>query len=125
MLFLFLLISLINLTFSYNTILIKTNDGTVKGVKETALYSSDQYYAFRGIPYAQPPVGDLRFLVRVIDVFWIKIFSLITNIIIFKPPKPAQPRDYILDAGNFTSKCVQYKDGNEDCLYLNIYTPGV
>ncbi|KAI9554675.1 hypothetical protein GHT06_019951 [Daphnia sinensis] len=68
--------------------------------------------AFRAIPYAQPPVGDLR----------------------FKDPVPAKDwQGSILDASREGPKCVQFnsivKDGlvlgQEDCLYLNVYVPHV
>ena len=45
---------------------IETNQGTVQGVVKTAR-NGDEYHAFLGIPYAQPPVNELR----------------------WKPPKPA------------------------------------
>lgn len=69
---------------------------------------------FRGIPYAQPPVGDLR----------------------WKAPQPAIARAQTLDAVKFGERCCQFgpPDGNilggtrsfmgsEDCLTLNIWTP--
>ena len=50
---------------SYNVhcVILETNQGILKG--ET-LSSRDgrPYYAFYSIPYAEPPVGDLRFQVN-------------------------------------------------------------
>ena len=60
----FIFINLISLINCYNNIVIKTNDGLVKGEKLTSLFAKNNYYAFRGIPYAEPPVGELRFLVN-------------------------------------------------------------
>lgn len=37
--------------------------GTLRGKKEISLYN-DIYYSFQGIPYAKPPVGELRFKVN-------------------------------------------------------------
>ncbi|EFX78588.1 hypothetical protein DAPPUDRAFT_53255 [Daphnia pulex] len=66
-------------------------------------------YAFRGIPYAQPPVGELR----------------------FKDPIPVKPWAGVLNAIHEGSPCVQLDSilfkmiGNEDCLVLNVYTPAI
>ncbi|XP_053624846.1 juvenile hormone esterase [Plodia interpunctella] len=65
--------------------------------------------AFTGIPYAVPPLGDLR----------------------FKGPVPIDSWRSTLDATRPTPLCVQRNPyirqkeiiGQEDCLYLNIYTP--
>lgn len=40
-----------------------TDDGKVRGIKSSTLIKGDPYYAFKGIPYAKPPLGDLRFKV--------------------------------------------------------------
>ncbi|MFM0608319.1 carboxylesterase family protein [Paraburkholderia sediminicola] len=65
--------------------------------------------SFKGIPYAAPPVGDLR----------------------WKPPAAfTADRDQI-DASSFGPDCAQNspypeslgKGSSEDCLYLNIWTP--
>jgi para-nitrobenzyl esterase len=63
--------------------------------------------AFRGIPFAHPPVGDLR----------------------WRPPLPAKAWDGVRDATRFSAPCAQNSGGrmlegsSEDCLYLNIWTP--
>ncbi|GII76249.1 carboxylic ester hydrolase [Sphaerisporangium rufum] len=70
--------------------------------------------AFRGIPYAQAPVGALR----------------------FRPPRPARPWRGTLRAVDGTRVCPQFRDDvseeypdarpvytDEDCLYLNVWTP--
>ncbi|XP_049293740.1 esterase-5B-like [Anopheles funestus] len=69
-----------------------------------------EYYAFEGIPYAKPPIGDRRFAASVLnDETW------------------SEP----LNATSLGPYCMQWshtiagKDklfGEEDCLYLNIYT---
>ncbi|GJQ87337.1 Est-6 [Trypoxylus dichotomus] len=62
------------------------------------------YIAFEGIPYAEPPVGSLR----------------------FENPQPAKPWTDILDATRIYD-CMQFIGdmtiGAEDCLYLNVYVP--
>ena len=62
--------------------------------------------SFRGIPFAAPPVGDLR----------------------WKPPQPAVSWSGERDAHEFSANCVQRSLGggrkpSEDCLYLNILAP--
>ena len=66
---------------------------------------------FKNIPYAAPPVGDLR----------------------WRPPQPAASWNGTRDASQFGDSCPQRKlkneskglglPGNEDCLKLNVYTP--
>jgi len=86
---------------------IKTDKGYVSGTvigevgKEVSI--------FRGIPYAAPPVGALR----------------------WKPPQPAAPWKGIRECTHFTAISPQvFMPGmesalpvNEDCLYLNVVTP--
>ncbi|CAB0037397.1 unnamed protein product [Trichogramma brassicae] len=82
-----------------------TKYGKVKGVKKTALDEFD-FYAFKGIPYAKPPVGELR----------------------FKDPEYPEAWEDVLDATMHRDACAQPNlmtkafEGSEDCLYLNVYT---
>lgn len=43
--------------------IVDTDNGKVRGIKSSTLYKGDPYYAFKGIPYAKPPIGSLRFKV--------------------------------------------------------------
>ncbi|KAK4876784.1 hypothetical protein RN001_009290 [Aquatica leii] len=68
-------------------------------------YHKRIYSAFEGIPYAEPPIGDLR----------------------FEEAQDAQPWDGILEATKL-HQCIQKGFtplifGDEDCLYVNIYVP--
>jgi carboxylesterase type B len=40
--------------------IVPTTDGNIKG-RQTKTKSNFSYYAFYKIPFAKPPVGDLRF----------------------------------------------------------------
>jgi para-nitrobenzyl esterase len=67
--------------------------------------------AFLGLPYAAPPVGELR----------------------WKAPQPAAGWKRVRDATKFGNRCEQWHIWNdyvfldsgpsEDCLFLNVYTP--
>ncbi|KAK5829456.1 Alpha/Beta hydrolase protein [Linnemannia elongata] len=84
-------------------------------------YRDGNSFRFLGIPYAQPPVGELR----------------------FREPKPYAPADEskVQDATQYGNVCPQHAVNdvkarlgtilinqvpeNEDCLYLNVYTPSL
>jgi para-nitrobenzyl esterase len=78
-------------------ILLRTESGLVRGVAE------GDVVAFKGIPYAQPPVGALR----------------------WRAPQPVTAWDGVLDASAFGPACMQTDDlpKSEDCLTLNIWRP--
>lgn len=42
---------------------VHTESGAVRGKAQTTLWHNQIYYSFKGIPYAEPPIGDLRFKV--------------------------------------------------------------
>jgi para-nitrobenzyl esterase len=79
---------------------VTTASGTLKGVV------TGDVVAFKGIPYAAPPVGPLR----------------------WKPPQPAAAWSGVKDASAFGPVCLQPAsatsfNGGEDCLTLNVFTP--
>ena len=77
---------------------VELNSGKVSGV---ALDSGVQVY--RGIPFAAPPVNDLR----------------------WKAPQPPVPWEGVLTADEFGPVCMQQRSEalmSEDCLYLNVWT---
>jgi para-nitrobenzyl esterase len=85
---------------------VATAAGDVRGVAGDVL-------VFRGIPYAAPPVGDLR----------------------WRPPQPVVPWQGVREATEFSASCPQpdrpdrrlpeIRNTDEDCLYLNVWTPGL
>ncbi|XP_025993146.1 esterase E4 isoform X2 [Solenopsis invicta] len=87
-----------------NKIEIRVHEGKLIGIIERDVYG-DYYAAFRGIPYAKPPIGELR----------------------FKDPVPAEPWFGSRDASKYGSISVQMDPltheivGDEDCLYLNVF----
>src|SRR5687768_8717280 len=73
-----------------------TEYGLVQGVVEKDLT------VYRGVPFASPPLGDLR----------------------WRPPQPAKKWEGVRDASKFAADPYQGNgSGNvsEDCLYLNIW----
>lgn len=61
---------------------VKISEGLIEGeVLEGSLGGS--YYSFKGIPYAEPPIGDLRFKVSIfyIKLVWFKISLVIIHCI--------------------------------------------
>jgi len=92
-----------------DTLEVQTPYGPVTGSSRTTSSSSTPYFSFQGIPFAKPPTGSLRLLA----------------------PEPPTPWSSPLDVtGDSTVICPQLSDtvsgdllGQEDCLYLNIFTP--
>lgn len=46
------------------TVRVKTDNGDVEGTVAKSLFAKRNFYSFKGIPYAKPPVGELRFKVN-------------------------------------------------------------
>src|SRR5512142_1963463 len=85
-------------------------DIAVTGGKVRGEDLADGSMAFRGIPYAAPPVGELR----------------------WKAPQPVVPWRGVRDAIKPNSACIQHDEGwnskdaatgKEDCLYLSLHAP--
>lgn len=97
--------------FTSKSLQVRIHDGKIIGrfMRST---SGRSIRAFMGIPYAKPPVDELR----------------------FKGPQPVEPWFHkILYAQKEPPKCSQVNtfdpvkkfEGQEDCLYLSVYTPMV
>lgn len=43
--------------------IVTTKNGDIRGVRKSTLLENVDYYSFKGIPYAEPPIGELRFKV--------------------------------------------------------------
>jgi para-nitrobenzyl esterase len=91
---------------------VRTENGLVTG----AAGAFPEVRVFKAIPFAAPPVGDLR----------------------WRPPQPAKNWDGVRAGDRFSANCMQRQAGggafppyggdrsasdmSEDCLYLNVYT---
>src|SRR6202451_844556 len=83
----------------------KTDTGAVQGAPENGIT------AFRGIPYAAPPLGNLR----------------------WRAPQPVAKWTGVRAATEYGADCAQLPfpsdaaplgtSTNEDCLYVNVWTP--
>ena len=83
------------------------------GILEAPTQPGSPVRIFRGIPYARPPIGDLR----------------------WREPQPVRNWSGIRQAAGFGPRCMQVSGGpgfdywfrgdgmSEDCLYLNVWTP--
>lgn len=45
--------------------IVDTSNGQIRGIKSTTLLKGNPFYAFKGIPYAKPPIDSLRFKVKI------------------------------------------------------------
>ena len=91
--------------------IVGTSIGTLRGIE------ADGLSIFKGVPFAQPPVGDLR----------------------WRAPQPVQPWQGERDATEIGASAMQRRlpgavgdligipsqTIDEDCLYLNVWTPSV
>jgi para-nitrobenzyl esterase len=90
------------------TALVRVDSGQLQGAVE------DSVVSYKGIPFAAPPVGELR----------------------WRPPQPVAPWTGVRQASEFGANCMQGRFGpspaagasappapSEDCLFLNIWRP--
>jgi para-nitrobenzyl esterase len=85
---------------------VNVSNGTVQGTR-----LSTGIALFKGVPFAAPPIGELR----------------------WKPPQPAANWHGVRSATRFGPQCMQNREfadmvfrnegTSEDCLYLNVWTP--
>lgn len=59
-------------------LIVETQAGKVRGKKGNSC-DATEFYAFKGIPYAQPPIGELRFKVSALSYNILNLRSILTN----------------------------------------------
>ena len=89
--------------------IVETEAGRVHGSSENGLS------VYRGIPYAAPPVGDLRFRVARPHPGWDDVLDCES----FRPIAPQIPNEALEAVVGGAPQ-----DQSEDCLFLNVWTPG-
>lgn len=79
---------IINIKPTEYTRIVETSSGKIRGIKE------DNFEVFKGIPYAEAPIGDFR----------------------WKPPRKIKYNNDLIIAENFGNNCPQYipEDGSDD-----------
>ena len=108
LLFLPMVIALIAIQPSFAADRVKLRNG----ILESSAAPKDGVRSFKGIPFAQPPIGDLR----------------------WREPQPVKNWAGVRTADKFGPRCVQRtapgadywfrgEGMSEDCLYLNVWTP--
>ncbi|XP_075547376.1 acetylcholinesterase-1-like [Dermacentor variabilis] len=91
--------------------IVETNSGPVQGQRVYAANKS--LYQFVGIPFAEPPLGPLRFRNPVPIKPWTSVYQAT------KKPFPCLQTDFYINS-NVT---IATANSTEDCLYLNVWTP--
>lgn len=108
------LFSFLLIVVSGEDVTVTTKNGAVKGERIHFTYGPTPIVdtnmdVFRSIPFAKPPLGDLR----------------------FKKPEAVEDWSGTYDATYYRPRCWQEQNENssvpqdEDCLYLNIWSPDV
>ena len=92
-----------------NSPLVYTPNGDISGTTLTSKHGRS-ILAFRSIPYAVPPINDLR----------------------YSKPIPISPWKGVLEVNELSPPCLQPSQypflptiGQEDCLYLNVFVPDI
>lgn len=62
--------------------IVQVEEGKLRG-KISVDYKGGQFYSFQGIPYAKPPVGDLRFKVSAKFVNYLNFETKINRLLFF------------------------------------------
>ena len=117
-----------------NSVVVSTSGGLVEGDK---LGSS--VFHFRGIPFASPPVGSLRFMPPVTPTPWRGVRKAIQKTPVCPQTFPRDVKNYNASSSlpsaalkSMTSERFHHllsewnlakESQSEDCLYLNVFAP--
>jgi carboxylesterase type B len=93
------------LVFGKELVQVNLPNGIIEGKFE------NDYYSFKGVPYAEPPIGTNRFQPP-------KPYTKLWT----KPYKAVQAGNICMQLDYFTPPENELIIGDEDCLYLNVFT---
>ena len=107
-----LLLTIATLSAAANT----QNTVTIRNGKLSGAPAKDpSIIAFKGIPYAAPPVGELRWRPPQPPASW-------TNVRDASAFAASCPQDIVTERKPWTAEFMTHNETNEDCLYLNVWT---
>ncbi|KAK7072928.1 Carboxylesterase 5A [Halocaridina rubra] len=133
------------LSLGENVPVITTEQGKLSGISEEA-YDGTPFNSYYAIPFAQPPLGELRFK-RLNELVQTELLiqPILTNLSErdelgdgTRDPQPPSTWTGVRKRSSLASPCVQVPFGHmlagvklppeelvgdEDCLYLNVFTP--
>ncbi|CAG2174358.1 unnamed protein product, partial [Oppiella nova] len=113
-------ITLLTVKFSINNLhgdiqyapVVKTRSGQVRGIVKD-LDDGTQLYLYDGIPYAEPPLNELRFSKPVPKSSWTGVYDAIKYRNSCIQPDKLEPDNNIPEESYHS----------EDCLFLSVWTP--
>lgn len=106
---LLILATLLVAVYGQSRPIVTTTGGQIQGIEMSTGILQPNYLAFKGIPFAEPPVGNLR----------------------FRNPVPHRGWNGVRDGSEHGEHCPSTGffgldiGGHEDCLKLNVYTPNL
>ncbi|KAJ8262390.1 hypothetical protein GJAV_G00165900 [Gymnothorax javanicus] len=98
--------------------LVTLQSGSLRGKYMTVNGVDTGVHVYLGVPFAQPPIGPLRWKAPLPEEPWVGERDATKQ-----PPMCLQNRTFVLDLLEMISLHMDVPDASEDCLYLDVYTP--
>nr|UUB32764.1 carboxylesterase COEA13 [Dendroctonus rhizophagus] len=95
---------------SAQDLIVETQNGKVQGTEYSSANGIDKFYTWRHIPYAKPPLGELRFLAPEQPEPWIGVLD------------GSKDAPACMFVGSFPGDPEPANGQSEDCLYINVYS---